>query len=43
MDSIYKIKEFRQDLQDRQDYFFIFLISRKEMRKLNPPAAEESM
>jgi hypothetical protein len=39
MDSILFLF-FKQDLQDFQDYFLFFLISRKEMRKSNPPAAE---
>jgi hypothetical protein len=31
---------FRQDPQDFQDYIFIFLTSRMEVRKLNPLSAE---
>ena len=40
MDSIYRIKTFRQDLQDLQDYFNLFLSFLMKLRNLNPTASE---
>ena len=42
MDSILFLK-FRQDLQDYQDNFFVFINFRKKLMKHNPPSVKEKI